>query len=77
MHAAILKSRGCDPVIVTDVSDERLAYVVEFGLGRTVNTAGGNAIEKILEAVGGEKFDVALTANSVKSHSSRCVEVSA
>jgi len=67
MHAAILKDRGCDPVIVTDVSDERLAYVREFGLGRTVNTAGGNAVEKILEAAGGEKFDVALTANSVKS----------
>ena len=67
MHAAILKARGCDPVIVTDVSEERLAYVREFGLGRTVNTAGGNAVEKILEAAGGEKFDVAITANSVKS----------
>ena len=67
MHAAILKARGCDPVIVTDVSDERLAYVEGFGLGRSVNTAGGNAIEKILAAVGGEKFDIALTANSVKS----------
>ena len=67
MHAAILKARGCDPVIVTDVSDERLAYVREFGLGRTVNTAGSNAIEKILEAAGGEKFDIAVTANSVKS----------
>ena len=33
----------------------------------SVNTAGGNAIEKILAAVGGEKFDIALTANSVKS----------
>jgi L-iditol 2-dehydrogenase len=67
MHAAILKARGCDPVIVTDVSDERLAYVEEFGLGRSVNTTGGNGIEKILAAVGGEKYDVALTANSVKS----------
>ncbi len=67
LHASILKSRGCDPVIVTDVSDERLAYVREFGLGQTVNTAGGNGVEKILEAAGGEKFDVALTANSVKS----------
>lgn len=67
MHAAILKSRGCDLVIVTDVSDERLAYVREFGLGKTVNTSGGNAVEKILEAAGGEKFDVALTANSVKA----------
>jgi L-iditol 2-dehydrogenase len=67
MHAAILKARGCDPVIVTDVSEERLAYVREFGLGRTVNTAGGNAVEKILEAAGGEKFDVAITANSVKA----------
>ena len=67
MHAAILKSRGCELVLVTDVSEERLGYVREFGLGETVNTAGGNAVEKILDAAGGEKFDVALTANSVKS----------
>jgi L-iditol 2-dehydrogenase len=67
MHAAILKARGAAPVIVTDVSEERLRYVREFGLGQTVNTAGGNAVEKILEAAGGEKFDVALTANSVKA----------
>jgi L-iditol 2-dehydrogenase len=67
MHAAILKARGCHPVIVTDVSDERLAYVEEFGLGRSVNTVGGNGVEKILAAAGGEKFDVVLTANSVKS----------
>jgi L-iditol 2-dehydrogenase len=67
MHASILKARGCDPVIVTDVSEERLAYVREFGLGQAVNTASGNAVEKILEAAGGEKFDVALTANSVKA----------
>jgi L-iditol 2-dehydrogenase len=67
MHAAVLKARGCDLVMVTDVSDERLAYVREFGLGRTVNTADGNAVEKVLDAAGGEKFDVALTANSVKS----------
>jgi L-iditol 2-dehydrogenase len=67
MHASILKARGCDPIIVTDISGERLAYVREFGLGRTVNTATGNGVERILEAAGGEKFDVAITANSVKA----------
>jgi L-iditol 2-dehydrogenase len=67
MHAAILKSRGCDLVIVTDVSDERLTYVREFGLGQSVNTSGDNGVEKTLQAAGGEKFDVALTANSVKA----------
>jgi L-iditol 2-dehydrogenase len=67
LHASILKGRGCDPVIVTDISDERLAYVRELGLGRTVNTANGNAVEKVLEAAGGEKFDLAITANSVKA----------
>ena len=55
MHAAILKARGCDPVIVTDVSDERLAYVEEFGLGRSVNTAAGNGVEKILDGGGGRE----------------------
>lgn len=67
MHASILKARGCDPILVTDISEERLAYVREFGLGGTVNTAEGNAVEKILAAAGGEKFDVAVTANSVKA----------
>lgn len=67
MHASILKTRGCAPIIVADVSDERLAYVEEFGLAKTVNTAGGNAVEKIMAAGGGEKFDVVITACSVKA----------
>ncbi|MBZ5516098.1 MAG: zinc-binding dehydrogenase [Acidobacteriia bacterium] len=67
MHASILKARGCEPVIITDVSDERLGYVREFGLGQPVNTAGGNAVQKVLDAAGGEKFDVAITATAVKA----------
>ena len=67
MHASILKARGVELVVVTDVSEERLAYVREFGLGQTVNTAGVNAVEKILEAAGDEKFDIAVTATAVKA----------
>jgi L-iditol 2-dehydrogenase len=67
MHASILKARGVEPVVVTDVSAERLAYVREFGLGQPVNTAGGDAVRKILEAVGGEKFDLAIAATAVKA----------
>ena len=67
MHASILKARGCAPVIVTDVSAERLAYVREFGLGEPVNTAGVNAAQRILEAAGGEKFDIAIAATAVKA----------
>ena len=67
MHAAILKARGASPVIVADVSQERLDYVKEFGLGIPVNTSGGDAVNKILAAGGGEKFDIALTACSVKA----------
>jgi len=66
MHAGILKARGCKPIMVADISDERLAYVREFGLGTPVNTAGGDAVEKIIETGGGEKFDVVITATSVK-----------
>jgi len=51
MHAAILKARGCDTVIVTDVSDERLAYV-RIWPGPLGSTRRRNAIEKILDAVG-------------------------
>jgi L-iditol 2-dehydrogenase len=75
MHASILKARGCDPVIVTDVSEERLTYVREFGLGKTVNTATGDTVEKILEVAGGEKFDVAVTANSVKATQADALKV--
>ena len=67
MHASILKARGCNPVIVTDVSAERLAYVREFGLGQPLNTAGADAVQKVLNAAGGEKFDVAIAATAVKA----------
>ena len=67
MHATILKARGASTVIVADVSQERLDYVTEFGLGTTVNTSGGDAVKKILAAGGGEKFDIAITACSVKT----------
>lgn len=67
MHASSLKMRGCAPVIVADVSQERLDYVTEFGLGLTVNTSGGDAVNKVLAAGGGEKFDIAITACSVKA----------
>jgi L-iditol 2-dehydrogenase len=67
MHASILKARGASTVIVADVSQERLDYVTEFGLGITVNTSGGDAVNKILAAAGGEKFDIAITACSVKA----------
>jgi len=67
MHAGILKARGCEPVVVADVVNERLAYVREFGLGLPVNTAGAEAAQKILDVGGGEKFDVAVTACAVKA----------
>jgi L-iditol 2-dehydrogenase len=67
MHASILKARGASRVIVADVSQERLDYVAEFGLGLPVNTSGGDAVNKILAAGGGEKFDIAITACSVKA----------
>jgi L-iditol 2-dehydrogenase len=67
MHAGCLKAAGCSIVVVADVSDERLSYVRDFGLGVAVNTSGGDAVKKILEAAGGEKFDVAITACSVKA----------
>ncbi|HOX07151.1 MAG TPA: alcohol dehydrogenase catalytic domain-containing protein [Planctomycetota bacterium] len=67
MHAGVLKAHGCSPIVVADVSDERLAYVREFGLGIPVNTSGGDAVDKILKAAGGEPFDIAITACSVKA----------
>jgi L-iditol 2-dehydrogenase len=67
MHASILKARGCDPVIVSDVSQERLDYIQEFGVGLAVNTSADHAVDAIMQAGGGEKFDVAIVACSVKA----------
>ena len=67
MHASILKARGCGPVLVSDVSQERLDYVREFGVGLPVNTSAGDAVRRIMEAGGEEKFDVAIVACSVKA----------
>jgi L-iditol 2-dehydrogenase len=75
MHAGVLKARGCTPIVVADVSDERLAYVREFGLGTPVNTTGGDAVAKILKAGGGEPFDIAVTACSVKQAQSDALKL--
>lgn len=67
MHAAALKAKGCEPVLVADISAERLSYVTDFGIGTPVNTSEGDVVETVLAAGGGEKFDVIITACSVKA----------
>jgi len=67
MHASVFKAKGCDPVVVADVSAERLKYVEELGLGIPVQTGVDGVAEQILEAGGGAKFDVIVTACSVKA----------
>ncbi len=67
MHAGILTARKCDPVVVADVSAERLDYVKEFGIGLPVRTGEGDPVDAILAAAGPEKFDVIIAACSVKS----------
>ncbi len=67
MHAGALKAKGCDPVLVADVSAERLAYVKEMNLGIPVQTGSEGVVDQILEAGGGEKFDIVITACSVKA----------
>ncbi len=67
MHAGILKAKGCEPVIVADVALDRLEYVAQLGLGTPVQTKSGDVVAQILEAVGGERFDVIITACSVKA----------
>ena len=66
MHAGALKAKGCDPVIVADVAAERLGYVKQLGVGTPLLT-GADPVAEILKAGGGEKFDVIVTACSVKA----------
>jgi len=75
MHAGILKARGAEPVVVADVSAERLEYVRDFGLGVPVDTSAGDPAEAILSAAGGEKFDVVITACSVKAVQALALEL--
>ncbi|MHC4916113.1 MAG: alcohol dehydrogenase catalytic domain-containing protein [Planctomycetota bacterium] len=67
MHAGILTARKCDPVVVADVSAARLDYVKDFGIGLPVRTGEGDPVDAILAAAGPERFDVVITACSVKS----------
>ena len=65
MHAAILKSKGCRPVCVADVSPERLDFVRKLKLGTPILT-GNDAVSDILKATNGEMFDIIVTACSDK-----------
>jgi len=67
MHAGILTAKGCQPVMVADISAERLEYVNDLGVGTPVHTTSDDTVAEVLEAAGGEKFDVVVTACSVKA----------
>lgn len=67
MHAGALKAKGCDPVVVADVAPDRLAFVTDLGVGRPIHTTSDDTVAEILDAVGGERFDVVITACSVKA----------
>jgi len=68
------QGRGCNPVIVTDVPTT-LAYVEEFGLAGP-STRPGQWHREDTRGRWGEKFDVALTANSVKSTQADALKLS-
>jgi len=67
MHAGVLKAGGCEPILVADISAERLEYVRQLGVGTPVHAADDDPVGQILEAGGGKKFDVIVTACSVKA----------
>jgi len=67
MHAGILTAKGCRPVMVADISAERLEYVKDLGVGTPIHTTRDDTVAEILEAAGEEKFDVVVTACSVKA----------
>jgi L-iditol 2-dehydrogenase len=67
MHAGVFKATGCEPVVVADVSAERLGYVTELGVGTPVHTTSEDPVAEILDAADGERFDCIVTACSVKA----------
>lgn len=53
---------GTHPIIVVDLSDDKLAFATQFGATTGVNAANGDAVEKVRELTGGLGVDFAFDA---------------
>jgi alcohol dehydrogenase len=61
---------GCNRVIVTDILDERLSFIRDFGATHTLNTSGmadDEIVSAVLDLTGGKGTDVVLEAAGVPS----------
>jgi alcohol dehydrogenase len=62
--SALLTAQLYSPaeIIMVDLDDNRLEQSKKFGATKTVNSAGGNAVEQVMELTDGKGVDVAIEA---------------
>ena len=67
LGVAVGKALGAEPVILTDIVDERLQIGVRLGADHVINAAREPAVEAVRRANGGRGVDFALECSGVPS----------
>ena len=75
--AALLTAQFYSPseIIMIDLDDNRLAVAKRFGATDTVNSADGNAAEKVMKLTGGRGVDTAIEAVGVPATFQLCQDI--
>lgn len=62
----VLRGRGCENIIVSEVSGKRRAFAEQFGAHHTVDPVNEDIVARVLELTGGDGVDVAYDAAGVQ-----------
>ena len=75
--AALLTAQFYSPaaIIMVDLDDNRLKVARRFGATHTINSAEGNAVEKIMDLTGGRGVDTAIEAVGVPATFVLCEDI--
>ncbi len=75
--AALLTARFYSPaeLIMVDLDENRLAVAKKLGATRTVNSGGGQAVEKVMAFTGGKGVDVAIEAVGIPATFDICQDI--
>jgi alcohol dehydrogenase len=75
--AALLTAQFYSPaeIIMIDLDDNRLEVAKTFGATRTINSADGAALQKVMALTGGRGVDVAIEAVGIPATFTLCEEI--
>jgi threonine dehydrogenase-like Zn-dependent dehydrogenase len=62
----VLRGRGCENIIVSEVSGKRRAFAEQFGAHHTVDPVNEDVVARVLALTGGDGVDVAYDAAGVQ-----------